>query len=548
MKNPAFYSSLLLFYFLFLISCATEEPKNDIGTITPAEMCGTVQFSDGCSPSLDSTIAYGIALLHHMTYEASEAQFDKVIQQDPDCFWGHWGKAMTFFHPLWPDRVSEEKILHGQILSQRAMALAKKEREQYFGKALHAFYSPEVGAEETVRLASLESAWSDAHKSLPADVEASAFYALSMLSTVSPSDKTYAKQKAAGELAESIVATIPDHPGGFHYAIHAYDFPPLAEKALDVARNYGKIAPEIPHALHMPSHIFTRQGLWSESIHWNERSSLAAIKLYEQGYASGQNLHALDYLVYAFLQVGQDQKAEEIAQKAAQLEGQIESHVTAAYSLAAIPARCMLERGQWAEAAAYTLPYPDEFPWENFPQYEALVPFTNGIGAARAGKTDVAEEALQKITALHTALQEKPSNAYWATQVEIKKLAVEAWLEFAKGNSSRALELMRTSSKLEMETEKNPVTPGEILPATELLGDMYLEVDLPGEAFKAYQTSLTTAPNRLNTLYGAGLAAEKMGDDTNARKYYAQLVELTSPGSERPAIVHARGYLEKKEQ
>lgn len=532
-----------------LVACTSEPQEQSISTITPEEMCGTVQFSDGCGESLDSLIAYGLALVHHMTYYEAEEVFDEVIARDQDCFWGHWGKAMTYFHPLWPDRPSEDQLRHGEILSQRALALAQKDREKYFAKAVAAYYTDGSEKVESVRLASYEQAWKDAYESMPEDVEASAFYALSMLSTVAPDDKSYDKQRAAGALAEAIIDKIPDHPGGFHYAIHAYDFPPLAHKAVEVARNYGKIAPEIPHALHMPSHIFTRRGYWEESIFWNKRSSQAAIKRLKSGAANAQNLHALDYLVYAHLQIGEDAAAAKISEDLMATEGPIDVHPASAYALAAIPARLVMERGEWEKAAALQVPRADEFPWDKFPQYEALTHFARGLGAARSGQTGIAQEALDRISALHTQLSEKPENAYWATQVEIKMKAVEAWLALAEGNRDKALEIMRAAASLESKSEKNPVTPGDLLPAREMLGDLLLELDRPDDALEAYKASLEDSPNRLNTLYGAGRAAEASGDQDAARRYYGEVVQLASENTaDRESLQHAREFLEVKVQ
>ncbi|NND30978.1 MAG: hypothetical protein HKN76_00215, partial [Saprospiraceae bacterium] len=298
-----------------LITCQQSRNEILLATITPREMCGTVQFSDGCGEQMDSSIAYGIALIHHMTFEEAEPIFDKIRSEDPDCFWGHWGKAMSFIHPLWPDQPSAEQLEQGFRLSQRALNLAKNEREKAFGKAIAAYYTDGATKTEKARLASMEMIFKEAYENRPGDTEIAAFYAVIMLSTIPAEDKTYEKQGKASDIAESIIKIIPDHPGAFHYAIHANDFPPLAEKAILVARNYGKIAPEIPHALHMPSHIFTRRGLWEESIEWNKRSSAASIKRLPNGEGSSHNLHASDYMVYGLLQIGKDLEAEGIYDK-----------------------------------------------------------------------------------------------------------------------------------------------------------------------------------------------------------------------------------------
>ncbi len=529
---------------LSLITCQTSRNDISLSTITPREMCGTVQFSDGCGESLDSSIAYGIALIHHMTFEEAEVIFDKVRSEDPDCFWGHWGKALSFIHPLWPDQPSAEQLELGLQLSQRAVSLAKNEREKAFGKALAAYYTDGASKTEKARLASMEMALKEAYENRPADTEIAAFYAVTMLSTIPPEDKSYEKQGKAGAIAESIIKTIPDHPGAFHYAIHANDFPPLADKAIQVARNYGKIAPEIPHALHMPSHIFTRRGLWEESIDWNKRSSAAAIKRIPNGEGSSHNLHASDYMVYGFLQVGKDLEAEKIYDKIEATTVPFQDIAACGYALAAIPARLLLEREFWKEAA--DLPFPKmEFPWNKYPQYEALHHFARGIGAARSQQPDIAREALQQLVKLYDQLGDKPETAYWRTQVDIKKQAVEAWLALSESKNDEALKIMKSSAQLESSTDKNPVTPGELLPANELLGDMLLELNQPSEALLAYEKSLADSPNRYRTFLGAATAAEQSGNTEKARKYYQDLIKLASPQCDRPSLKMVREKLEK---
>ncbi len=541
MKNIALLLPVLC---LSLITCQTSRNEISLSTITPREMCGTVQFSDGCGESLDSSIAYGIALIHHMTFEEAEVIFDKVRSEDPDCFWGHWGKALSFIHPLWPDQPSAEQLEQGFQLSQRAVSLAKNDREKAFGKALAAYYTDGATKTEKARLASMEMALKEAYENRPGDTEIAAFYTVTMLSTIPPEDKSYEKQVKAGAIAESIIKMIPDHPGAFHYAIHANDFPPLAEKAIQVARNYGKIAPEIPHALHMPSHIFTRRGLWEESIDWNKRSSAAAIKRIPNGEGSSHNLHASDYMVYGFLQMGKDIEAEKIYDKIEAITVPFQDIAACAYALAAVPARLLLERELWKEAAE--LPFPKkEFPWNKYPQYEALHHFARGIGAARSKQPEIAREALQKLVKLYDQLGDKPETAYWRTQVDIKKQAVEAWLALSDSKNDEALKIMKSSAALESSTDKNPVTPGELLPANELLGDMLLELNQPAEALHAYEKSLVDSPNRYRTFLGAAAAAEQSGNTEKARKYYQDLIKLASPDCDRPSLKMVKEKLEK---
>ena len=272
---------IILFIFSFLqISCSDQRvPEAQRAYLTPETLCGTVQFSDGCSPKLDTLIAFGIALIHHMTYEDAEYTFDQVIELDKDCFWGYWGKAMTYIHPLWPDVPDSALLEKGYLVSQNALSLAKTKKEKLYGAAVASFFEDGLNKSKPARLEAFKNGWMTAREELPEDIEARMFSVLTMLATVSPYDKSYKVQREAGETAEKVLEIIPDHPAGFHYAIHAYDVPLLSGNAIRVAKNYYKIAPELPHALHMPTHIFTRLGYWDESIELNSRSATAALRL-----------------------------------------------------------------------------------------------------------------------------------------------------------------------------------------------------------------------------------------------------------------------------
>ncbi len=493
--------------------------------LTPEVMCGTVKFTDGCSPKLDTLIRFGIALTHHMTYEDAEYTFNKVIESDKDCFWGYWGKAMTYVHPLWPD-IPDDKILNdGYILCQNALNLARTNKEKLYGNAIAAYFEDGVNKSEPERLIAFDKGWGIAAKELPDDIEAQMFHVLSMLAIVSPNDKTYKIQREAGAICEKVLKIIPDHPGAFHYAIHAYDYPPLAPDARRVAENYYKIAPELPHSLHMPTHIFTRLGLWQESIDLNLRSAAAAKKIPLNGKISGQYFHALDYAVYAYLQQSEYKEANDIAKLADTLRGPFEPSPVTAYSLAAMRGRIALEYRNWKEAANLSLIHP-EFPWNKFPQYEALLYFAKGIGGGRSGNSDAALKAYQKLEELQNTFKDKEANKYWIGQIEIQKDVVKAWQLFAQGETKKSLESMITAADLEDKTEKNPVTPGSLLPAREMLGDLYLEIKRPKEALKEYELSLKNSPNRFNSLYGAEKSAEMTGDKEKAKLYYQAIEKI----------------------
>lgn len=518
---PIFILSFLL------VSCADDKnPEAQRAYLTPDILCGTVQFTDGCSPKLDTLISFGIALLHHMTYEDAEYTFNQVIELDKDCFWGYWGKAMTFIHPLWPDVPDSVTLENGYLLSQNALNLAKTEKEKLYGSAVAAYFESGHSKTESERLSAFKNGWKLASNVLTEDIESRMFSVLTMLATVSPMDKSYNTQREAGAIAEQTLEIIPDHPAGFHYAIHAYDVPPLANNALRVARSYFKIAPEIPHALHMPSHIFTRLGYWQESIEMNSRSANAAWKLPAGDQISGHYFHALDYMAYAYLQISEIEKAMKIAELLDTLKGTFQPNGATAYSLAAVQGRVFLETQQWSEAANISLNNQTNFPWKKFPQYEALVYYAKGIGAGRSGNAEVAEECYQKLEELQNTFKDTQTYKYWITQIEIQKTAVKAWQLYAQGDAEKSAEMLRMAADLEDATEKNPVTPGHLLPVREMLGDLLLEMNRPEEALTAYESSMINNPNRFNSLYGAGKSAEIIGDKEKAKFYFTELLKL----------------------
>lgn len=538
----------VLFLYLITVTCSDEKIAETERTyLTPDILCGTVQFSDGCSPKLDTLISFGIALLHHMTYEDAEYTFNQVIELDKDCFWGYWGKAMTIIHPLWPDVPDSVTLEKGYQLSQNALSLAKTEKEKLYASAVVAYFEAGHNKTEFERLSAFKNGWRLASKVLTEDIEARMFSVLTMLATVSPMDKSYDIQREAGAIAEKTLEIIPDHPAGFHYAIHAYDVPPLANNALRVARNYFKIAPEIPHALHMPSHIFTRLGYWQESIDMNFRSAEAAWKLPAENQISGHYFHALDYLAYAYLQISEIEKAMKIAELLDTLTGTFQPNGATAYSLAAVKGRVFLETQQWSEAANISLNNHTNFPWEKFPQYEALVYYAKGIGAGRSGNAEVAEKCYQKLEELQSTFKDNQAYKYWITQIEIQKTAVKGWQLYARGKIEKSAEMLKIAADLEDATEKNPVTPGHLLPVREMLGDLLLEMNRPEEALTAYETSMINNPNRFNSLYGAGKSAELKGDMTKAKFYFAELLKLTEDSeSGRDQISYAENIVNGK--
>lgn len=540
------FAVLVSILFLFSVSCSDQKVAETQRTyLTPDVMCGTVQFSDGCSPKLDTLIAFGIALIHHMTYDDAEYTFNKVIELDKDCFWGYWGKAMTYIHPLWPDIPDEKTLNAGFALCQNALKLAETEKEKLYAEAVASFFEDGVNKTEPERLEAFRIGWQTASNEMPDDIEAKMFRVLSMLATVSPGDKSYKIQIEAGAICEEVMKIIPDHPAAFHYAIHAYDNPVLAPNAIRVAREYFKLAPEIPHALHMPTHIFTRLGYWQESIDLNMRSAAAALKLPVDGQISNHYFHALDYMVYAYLQQSQYDKAKEISDLLDTIHGPYQPLPQIAYSLAAIPGRLALEYQNWTEAANLSITHPD-FPWKKFPQYESLLYYAKGIGAGRSKNIEVANQTLQKLDELQHTFTDIESNKYWINQIEIQKKVVKAWELYAQDEMEKSIKMMIAAADLEDATDKNPVTPGSLLPAREMLGDLYLELNRPKDALIQYELSLKNNPNRFNTLYGAGKSAELLGNKEKAKYYYLALEKINkSSGPNRERMVHAKNVIAK---
>lgn len=521
------------------LSAGTLKNKADLYS----DKLGIVRISASCSDEANRHVEKGLALLHHMTYQGSRYSFVTATQEDPSCAMGYWGQAMTYIHPLWSDAPNKRDFAEGQALIDKAQSQSNvTNREKAYITAAAMYYEGGWSNKETRNLKNFEAGWEKAYRQFPDDVEAASFYALAHLATASPGDKSFTKQKRAGAIAEKVLSKEPEHPGAHHYIIHAYDYPSIAPKALKTARSYGHIAPAIPHALHMPTHIFTRLGLWQESITMNKKSAAAALKHPAKGEISLHYPHALDYLVYAYLQQADDESARQIMVEMLDHKGAFQTHIAAAYAFTAIPARFALERQQWEEASKLEPSLPDNYSLDKFPAMEAVTYFARSIGASRSGKIEMASQALERLTMFQE--KAKSTSAYWAKQVEIQRFSAMAWIEYQKGKKEAALRLMRRAADLESSTEKHPVTPGEILPARELLGDMLLDMGNHIEARSAYETTLKRSPNRLNSLYGAAIASERGKDDQAAQKYYRKIVEMTgNKVTDRKQVKKARQFL-----
>lgn len=486
----------------------------------------------------------GVEMLHHMMYEQAADLFHKALEADPDKAMAHWGIAMTSLRPLWapPDAKAFEAGLAAIEKARSTGNPSEKDREEI--QALYDYYitAKEKGYREGLTV--WKTALHDLHEKYPDDIETASFYGLSLLATAPQDDKTYKQQRQAGALMEELHKRDPQHPGPFHYSIHAYDNPVLAEKGIRFANAYDQLAPDVPHALHMPSHIFVRVGKWDETIDWNLRSAESALRHPAGELTSFHHAHALDYLIYAYLQQGRDEKAREVLKEINSVAN-YQPNFAAAYAIAATEARYNLERRKWVEAGNSVLNTSKGFPWAEFPQMEAITWWSQGLGAALNGDIDKARKAVDTLEVLEKKTKANQED-YWALLVDTQGKTVEAWALHGEGNHEEALSLMREAADQEDSVEKHPVTPGNVLPARELLGDMLVLQNRPKEAIVAYQAALKISPNRFNSLYGAGYAAEKAGMSKEARGYFEQLLKLTKPGeSERPEIKLATAYLQK---
>lgn len=553
MKNSNIYNySLLILFVLFSLiinvqggqAAAEKKSHTVVSNEVYGDQLGTVKFPTSCTKEAQRHLDRGLALLHNMTYEDSRNEFEQATILDSKCAMGYWGQAMTFIHPLWSDPPNEEEFKEGQDLLKTAKAQSEKtEWEKAYIKAAEAYYAAGVNEKEKENLVSFQRGWEEVYLQFPGDVEAASLFAVSYLATVDPADKSFAKQKRAGTIAEKVLLEFPDHPGAHHYIIHAYDSPELADRALTAARSYGNLAPDVPHALHMPTHIFTRLGYWDESIAMNERSANAALKHPVNGQISLHHPHALDYMVYAYLQIGEDQKALEVWRTLEALEGPYQPHVASAYTFAAVPARIALEQQKWEIASALEPRIPESYPWERFPAMEAITYYAKALGAVKSGDSQSAKQAIKTLMELEKQTAE--TSKYWGKQVAIQRISAMAWLKYYEGENAKALDLMRQAAKLESSTAKHPVTPGEILPSRELLADMLLDLGHYKEAITEYEATLERSANRFNSLYGAARAAELGGYKDKAIHYYTKLVEMTAENSKRERLLQAKAFLAK---
>ncbi len=506
------------------------------GGMGPKDL-GTVDFSTSCNPATKAKFNEAVAMLHSFWFAESRAEFEGVLKDDPNCAIAYGGIALTHWGNPFAGLRQPQTIANGKAAIDKGLATGSPTaREKAYIEAVGILFSSADVTTQRQRVLDYERATGRVSVANKGDVEARIFWALAVAQAASPTDKTYARQLQAAEMLEPMWKDLPNHPGLAHYIIHAYDVPALAPKALKAANSYAGIAPAVPHALHMPSHTFTRVGYWQDSVAGNVKSAELAEKT--NGYAEA--MHARDYMTYAYLQMGMDTQARanlEHSMRLSTMKGGVQgaAGTTNAFAQAAIPARFAMERQQWAEAMALT-----PTPAPTSPYTEAITHFARAIGAARSGQPDAAASDIARLAAIRDRELEL-KDEYWAQQVDIQRRGAEAWVKYAKGDKAGAIAEMRETATMEDATDKSAVTPGPLAPARELLGYMLLENNQPKDALAEFEAVMKKEPNRFLAIYGAGKAAEGAKQAAKAKGYYKQLADMgKDAGQERPELQYAR--------
>ncbi len=546
MKVALMHAAFFIFLSLIGFSCNDKDTapsavlikdmnlkRGEVISCGPADKeFGSLAFEITGNPKAKKDFTLALKLLHSFEYDEAEKVFAAVIDKDPQCAMAYWGVAMSNFHALWAPP-TEAELTKGAKAIEIANSITKKsERESDYIAAIASYFENYEKTDHRSRCLQFEEAMEGLRTKYPDDKEAAIFYALALNAAADPGDKSFGKQKKAGDILNALYPGQPNHPGIVHYIIHTYDSPELANMGLSAARRYASVAPSSAHALHMPSHIFTRLGLWEECVSSNLASVSSA-----QCYAKStgikghwdEELHGLDYLMYAYLQRGQNDLAKK---QLAYLDSMKEIHpanLKVAYAFAAMPSRYVLENKAWGEAVTLKLPQKN-FSWEAFPWQKAIIHFTRIMGAVHTGNKEVAGTELEELRSLHDVLV-KQKDAYKAGQVEIQIYTAEAWMHFKEGENNEALAKMRLAANLEDKTEKHPVTPGEVIPAKEMLGELLLHMNKWDTALVAFEAALKKHPNRFNALYGAAQAAERSCNLEKAKFYYEQLINVANQGN-----------------
>lgn len=506
---------------------------------------GDVHFPVSCSAQAQVEFKRGIALLHHMTYPQARQAFQRAAAIDPRCAMAHWGFAMTLFQPLWPTRPGPEALRAGWEAVQKAEELLPPtERERLLIAAARAFFLEPASSDYWLRIRRWEQAMETAYRRLPEDPEVAVLYALSHLATTPSATVTRAHADRAAAILLPIYERNPDHPGAMHYLVHANDVPGRERESLEITHKYAAVAPRNPHALHMPTHIDTRLGDWKRVIRGNEQAAEAALEhpAGERGeFVWDEFPHAIEYLVYAWLQQGADDQAAAQLQRLRATE-RLEPTFKTAFHLASTQARYVLERRAWNEAARLVPREPASLNWDRFAWPEAIVWFARGLGAVRLGEIDETATAIRRLSELEAATRQAGEELF-ARNIQVLGLELNAWRAHIEGRTDASIALMREAANLEMSTPKHAVTPGPTLPAYELLGDLLMEQKEPGQALAAYQRSLEQYPNRFNSLVGAARAGRAAGDKRLSHRFYQQLLAVADGSTRQEVLKEAQTFL-----
>ncbi len=523
---------------LFLTVCIgfVLSPLQEIN----AQEHGEVNFEVACDEAVQATFDDALARLHNMIYVSARDRFEEVIEKDPNCAMGYWGVATTLFQPLWGTRPSDEDLRYGKKNIEKALELVDSEREKYLIESTAAFFKEPETAGFWTRIERWADGLERAYEKYPNDIEVASLYSLSRLTIAQRADNRDPYHDEAEAILREIYEEVSTHPGAIHYSIHATDVDGRAENALDMVEAYGQIAPDNPHALHMPSHIYVRLGDWPEVIDWNSASAEAALHHSVNGAVSHHYIHAIDYMVYAYLQRGEDDNIDPLLDKAWSKDPHQETFVSA-FHFAAIPARLAVERRDWEKAAGLEPRSPEYLPWDASQWAEGMTWLAKGLGAVHTGNVDAARDAEQRLKDLRDHAKAEDAMGM-ANYIEIERRILDGWIAKADGNAEKAVESLRSAVELEGNTEKHPVTPGALLPPNEALGDLLMELDRPAEALEAYRASDAIWPERYNTLLGAARAAKEAGDNGSAQQYYQRLLASTGD-TNRPGINEAQGFL-----
>ena len=528
-------AALMICLCIAIIALEAPRAKGD-------EQFGEVHFPVACNPGVQKEFDLAVAMLHTFSFPAAAKTFTAISQKDPECAMAYWGIAATAIGSLYGGRPGP-MALQGEVAVKKARTIGgKTSRERDYITTIEVFYTGADRIDYRTRVRAYANALERLHRKYPDDREAEIFYAYALSALGEPTDQTFTWQLKGAAILEKLLVELPNHPGVIHYLLHAYDNTPYASRGLAAARRLAKVAPSSPHALQFPAHIFVRMGLWQESIETNRAGADVDDLFFKP--------HAMDFLVHSYLQTGQDRAAKRVIDEATTIK--IVPHILDAYAMAAMPSRYALERERWDEAAALTLPQQREFAWNLFPHAEAALVFGRALGAARNGNIDAARKDLDRLQELRLNLIKANSEGtwqeYWVSEIENNHEMVTAWIDYTQGRREEALQMLRAAADREDSTEWDPVMPGRLVSARQLLGEMLLDANQPLQALQAFEAALRVEPRRFWSLFGAARAAELSGDRTKAEAFYSSLVRQTASADveRRPALKMASAYLEKR--